>query len=122
MPARIQSFEEFWPFYVGEHRHPLNRALHYAGTSAALCTAAAGVCTLNPLLIAAAPVVGYGPAWIGHFLVEGNRPASFTYPLWSFRADMKMLGLAVRGKMSAEVTRLYGSCFPAPDAPLLSPV
>ena len=33
---RITSFEEFWPFYVGEHRSPINRFLHYIGTSSGL--------------------------------------------------------------------------------------
>lgn len=116
---RIESFEEFWPFYLGEHRHPVCRALHYVGTSMALGTAVTGVATLNPFLVAAAPVVGYGPAWFAHFFIEGNKPASFTYPLWSFRADFKMLSYALRGRMGAEMERFYGSTFPAKDAPLL---
>jgi hypothetical protein len=74
--------------------------------------------TRNPWVLPAALVVGYGPAWVGHFFIEGNRPATFTYPLWSLRSDLKMLSLAVRGKMSQEVTRLYGSSAPARDAPL----
>jgi hypothetical protein len=115
----IRSFEEFWPYYVGEHRHPLNRALHYAGTSMAIGTVAAAAITRRPLLLLLAPVVGYGPSWIGHFFLENNRPATFDYPLWSLLADFKMLGLAVRGKMADEVTRLYGSPNPAADAPLI---
>lgn len=117
---RIRSFEEFWPYYVGEHRKPLCRGLHYVGTTVALSLAASAAVTLNPLPLALAPVAGYGPAWIGHFLVERNRPATFTYPRWSLMADFKMLGLAVRGRMRAEVTRLYGSPAPAPDAPRLA--
>jgi hypothetical protein len=119
--TRIGSFEEFWPFYVGEHRHPVSRALHYAGTSMAVGTIAAAAITWNPAWLLATPVVGYGPAWIGHFIIEGNKPASFKYPLWSLRADFKMLGLALRGRMSDEVVRLYGSTHPAPEAPLLVP-
>jgi len=118
--TRIQSFEEFWPYYVGEHRSPICRGLHYAGTSMALGTVAAAVVTWNPLWLLATPVVGYAPAWIGHFFIEHNRPATFKYPTWSLRADFKMLGLAVRGKMADEVTRLYGSPNPAPEAPLLA--
>lgn len=63
-------------------------------------------------------VIGYGPAWVGHFFVEGNKPASFKYPLWSFMADLKMLALKLGGQMEGEMTRLYGSAHPAPDAPL----
>ena len=87
---RIQSFEEFWPYYLGEHRNPVNRALHFAGTSTALALLAAGAATMNPLAIPAALVAGYGPAWFGHFFIEKNKPASWTYPLWSFRGDFKM--------------------------------
>jgi hypothetical protein len=102
---RIQSFEEFWPFYVREHSHPVNRALHYAGTTMVIGTVATAAITLNPAWLLAAPVVGYGPAWVGHFFIEKNRPASFKYPLWSLAADFKMYGMALRGKMRDEVER-----------------
>ncbi len=117
---RLESFEEFWPYYVGEHRSPLNRSLHYVGTSMAIGTVSAAITTLNPAWLILTPIVGYGPAWIGHFLIENNRPATFDYPLWSLQADFKMLGMALRGKMADEVTRLYGSSNPPADAPLLA--
>ena len=106
--ARIETFEEFWPFYVGEHLHPVNRALHYVGTSILFGSVAAAAVTLNPAWLLAAPL-GYGPAWIGHFFIEGNRPATFKHPAWSLRADLKMFGLAVRGKMGAEIERICGA-------------
>jgi hypothetical protein len=102
----FQSFEEFWPFYVGEHQDPTNRALHYVGTSLAIGTVAAAAVTWNPLWLLATPVVGYAPAWIGHFVIEGNRPASFKHPFWSMRGDLKMLAMALQGKMRAEVERV----------------
>ena len=104
--TRFQSFEEFWPFYVGEHKNPVNRALHYAGTSMAVGAVATAAVTLNPLWLLAAPVVGYGPAWVGHFFIEKNKPASWTYPLYSLRGDFRMLGYALRGKMADEVRRV----------------
>jgi hypothetical protein len=118
---RIGSFEEFWPYYVGEHRSPVCRGLHYLGTSLALLTVAYAILRAHPALAALSLVVGYGPAWIGHFFIERNRPATFKYPRWSLMSDFKMLGLALRGKMADEVTRLYGSPAPAPDAPLRAP-
>lgn len=113
---RIQSFEEFWPFYVREHRHPVNRALHYAGTTMVIGTVATAAVTLNPAWLLAAPVVGYGPAWIGHFFLEKNKPASFKYPLWSLIADFKMYGYALRGKMGEEVERCIAAAERAADA------
>ena len=118
--TRIQSFEEFWPYYLGEHKSPVCRGLHYVGTSMAIGTVAAAAITLNPAWLLATPIVGYGPPWIGHFFVEKNRPATFKYPAWSLRADFKMLGLAIQGKMADEVTRLYGSPNPPAEAPLLA--
>jgi len=106
--TKYETFEEFWPFYVGEHKLPVNRALHYAGTSMAIGTVTAAVVTLNPLWLLATPVVGYGPAWVGHYILEGNRPATFKHPLYSLRGDFRMLKYALQGKMAAEVERLYG--------------
>jgi hypothetical protein len=116
--SRIQSFAEFWPYYVGEHRSPVCRGLHYFGTGMALATIVTAIVTRTPWLLPLSLVLGYGPAWVGHFFVEHNRPATFQYPLWSLRSDFKMLALALRGKMGDEVVRLYGSRAPASDAPL----
>jgi hypothetical protein len=107
--SRIQTFEEFWPYYVGEHRDPVCRALHYVGTSLAIGTVATAVVTANPTWLLLTPVVGYVPAWVGHFLIEGNVPATFEHPLWSLRADFRMLRMALEGRMAAEVERLYPS-------------
>jgi len=105
----IQSFEDFWPYYVAAHQNPLNRALHYVGTGCALGAFSLGALTLNPLLMLAAPVLGYGPAWVGHFVVEGNRPATSQYARYSVMGDFKMLGLFLRGKMGAEVARVQAT-------------
>ena len=113
-----RSFSEFWPYYLGEHRNPANRALHYVGTFSALCLLGYVITHRYWGLLLLGLVIGYGPAWVGHFFVENNKPASFKYPLWSFMADIKMLALKLGGQMDAEMTRLYGSAHPPPDAAL----
>ena len=51
-----------------------------------------------------APLAGYGFAWVGHFGIEKNRPATFKYPVYSFLGDWVMYGKILTGTMSAEVT------------------
>jgi hypothetical protein len=101
----MKTFEEFWPFYAREHGQPLTRALHAAGTvaSATLLVGllATGRWRWLPLVL----VAGYGPAWIAHFFVEHNRPATFKHPLWSLKGDYKMFALMLAGRMDQEVAR-----------------
>ena len=102
------TFEAFWPYYVGEHRLPLNRMLHAFGTLTALLVGLSALVSLDPKLIPAALVCGYGPAWLGHFVLEKNRPATLTYPLYSLRGDFRMVRLMLLGRMEAEIARLGG--------------
>ena len=95
----FRSFEEFWPFYVEQHSKPATRALHFVGTTAAIA------CALGGPLIALAPFCGYGPAWVSHFFIEKNRPATFKHPLWSLRADFRMFRLTLLGRMERELAR-----------------
>ncbi len=99
----LRSFEEFWPYYVSQHLDPANRVLHFAGTTLALAALVAALALMAPLWLLLVPVGGYGPAWIGHFFFERNRPATFLYPLWSLRGDFRMYGLMWRGRMAAEL-------------------
>lgn len=104
----FHSFEEFWPYYVKEHAKPTTRWMHFVGTTVAVSVALAALRRPRraAYLIPAALVAGYGPAWISHFFVEKNRPATFTYPRWSLMADFKMWGLIASGKMDEEVKRV----------------
>ncbi len=101
----MKNFVEFWPFYVREHNSPLNRRLHFIGTLLAMMSLGWGLATMNPLCFLLTPVFGYSFAWIGHFGVQGNKPATFKHPLWSLIADFKMFGLMATGKMDDEVKK-----------------
>ena len=103
MADRFESFEDFWPYYVREHSKKLTRQLHFVGTTAALACLAGGILTRKLSLIALAPVAGYGPAWLSHFFVEKNRPATFAHPVWSLAADFVMWGKMIAGTMDDEV-------------------
>jgi hypothetical protein len=104
-PERITSFRDFWPFYVREHARPLTRRLHFVGTTGVIAAVAAATATGRWALLALAPLCGYGFAWAAHFFVEHNRPATFTYPLYSLAADFVMFGRMLTGRMTGEVRR-----------------
>lgn len=101
----MQTFTDFWPFYLREHSRLLTRRLHFAGTSLSLLAALLALPLHLPWLFGVALVQGYAWAWVGHFFVEHNRPATFQHPLWSFAADFKMLGCFVTGTLPAELQR-----------------
>ena len=101
--TRYTSFSDFWPHYLREHSRPATRRLHYAGTALVLVLAAAVVATGDWRLLVALPVAGYGFAWFSHMVVERNRPATFTYPLWSLAADFRMAWLWATGRLDREL-------------------
>lgn len=102
----FKSFADFWPFYLREHSRPATRALHAAGTIASLALLITLIVTRKWTWLPLALVVGYGAAWLAHFLIEHNRPATFQHPLWSFMGDYKMLALMLSGRLDAELARL----------------
>lgn len=104
----IRTYREFWPFYVGQHLDRTNRLLHFIGTSAALGCVVLAVLTSSWFFFAV-PVCGYAFAWFGHFVFERNRPATWTYPLWSLRGDFQMFALMSAGRMGAEIDRITKS-------------
>lgn len=98
----IRTYREFWPFYVGQHLDRTNRRLHFAGTLGALACLGLAVWESSWFFVAV-PLCGYAFAWLGHFVFEKNRPATFTYPLWSLRGDFQMFALMCTGRMDAEI-------------------
>ncbi|KAI9639088.1 uncharacterized protein MKK02DRAFT_39366 [Dioszegia hungarica] len=114
-----KTFDSFYPFYLGEHSSRINRLFHLTGSSIALTIYARVLLSLVPRILdvvskdkalvarlglrwgltgkqmgkwlATALVQGYACAWVGHFFVEKNRPATFKYPLYSLRGDFRML-------------------------------
>jgi hypothetical protein len=102
----MRSYREFWPFYVSQHLKAGTRLLHFIGTSAVILCVVVAIVRREWWLLLLGPVVSYGPAWIAHFFVERNKPATFTYPLWSLIGDFHMYGLMWAGRMEREIRRL----------------
>ena len=99
------KYAEFWPRYLGAHADPRTRALHYLGTAGALACVAAALIAGDRRWLLAAPIVGYGPAWLGHAIFEHNRPETFAHPAWSLVSDFRMLGLFMTGRLAGEIER-----------------
>ena len=87
---QFHSFSEFYPYYLDEHRDRNCRRLHFVGSLLVLTVLVGVLMTGAWLWLLAVPVIGYGFAWLGHFVFEKNRPATFKYPLYSLMGDWVM--------------------------------
>lgn len=96
---RYTSFAEFYPYYLQEHSNATCRRLHYVGSLLVLGILAYALASQQWLWLLAIPLAGYGFAWVGHFVFEKNRPATFQYPLYSFMGDWVMLKDAFTGRI-----------------------
>ena len=101
----IESYADFWPYYLQEHAKPSTRNLHVLGTGLAVASAGAAAVLGEPWLVLGALAAGYGPAWLAHVFVEKNRPATFDYPLWSLASDFRMAGFWLSGRLETELER-----------------
>jgi hypothetical protein len=99
------SYDEFFAFYVQQHREPANRLLHACGTLLGLTIMLLALLTGHPWWALLWIPVAYAFAWTGHFLVEKNKPASFGHPWWSFISDFRMLALMMTGRLGPWLER-----------------
>ena len=97
--ARYQSFKEFYPFYLSQHSDLTCRRLHVSGSIGVLSLLAYALWSGQWAILLLLPILGYGFAWLGHFRFEKNRPATFTYPVYSFIGDWVMLWQAITGRI-----------------------
>jgi hypothetical protein len=93
------SFRDFYPFYLGEHANRTSRRLHVCGTVLAVTLLVAALASGRYALLAAVPIAGYGFAWLGHYVFEKNRPATFTHPFYSLAGDLRMMFEVLSGRM-----------------------
>jgi hypothetical protein len=106
MSPQTSKLDDFWPFYVSQHMNRTNRRLHAVGTTLAIVLGVVALIWRAPFVAVSAVAVAYGFAWAGHFFFEKNRPATFTHPLLSLRADFRMYRLTLRGEMDTEILLL----------------
>ena len=106
-PERLDTYQDFWRFYLSEHRRIWTQRLRIFGTGSAVILLFAGFVTGDWRLLLLAPAIAYGQARASHFCVEHNRPVTFRFPLWSLRADLSMFILAASGRLFTELSRQF---------------
>ena len=97
------TYAAFWRRYLAAHADPRTRGLHYLGTGGALAALAMAAAGRDWRWLPAAPILGYGCAWLGHAVFEKNRPETFDHPFWSLASDFRMLALFATGRLGAEL-------------------
>jgi len=102
---RKSNYAEFWPHYLLEHGKSSTRVLHFIGTAGAIIFFFNFLLNSHWLSLFAGIVCGYFFAWVGHFFVEKNRPATFTHPVWSLISDFRMFFLWLGRGLDAELGR-----------------
>lgn len=96
--VKYNSFAAFYPFYLSEHANPIARRLHFIGSTLALACFMYGLFKTIWWYFLAALIAGYAFAWVGHFVFEKNRPATFSHPFYSFAGDWVMWWQTLTGK------------------------
>ena len=96
----IKNYSEFYRFYLTVHRSMMSRRLHAAGSSLGIYFFSKAIRQRKAKYVAYGLLSGYACAWVGHFVFEKNKPASFKQPLYSFISDWRMLSDIVRGNLS----------------------
>ncbi len=102
---KFSSYDEFFLYYLTQHSDPRNRVLHVAGTIVSLLFIAATCLFRHPWYALAWPLIAYGFAWTGHFLLERNTPATFGHPIWSLTSDFRMLWLILNGQFGSRLEK-----------------
>ena len=98
MEKRYTNFKDFYPYYLSEHNHKTTKLLHFIGTSISLYFLFNFFRTFDFVYIILSLLSGYGFAWVSHFFIEKNKPATFKYPFYSFIGDHLMFIEIIMGK------------------------
>ncbi len=102
---KIETYSEFYRFYLTEHSNKTCRILHFIGTFSVFILIFLAIYMGRFDLWYFVPLMGYGFAWIGHFYFEKNTPATFRYPLWSLISDFRMFFDILLGRISLDGTK-----------------
>lgn len=98
MKKQYSNFSEFYPDYLLEHRKPGTKLFHFVGTFCFLASAGLSLILGSGLFVFLGIIVAYSFAWLSHFFLEQNRPATFRHPIYSLMGDFRMFYEILLGK------------------------
>lgn len=102
--TKYNTFWEFYPFYLSQHANATNKKFHCLATICFIIINIVNILRSFTVSVPyyhwlAAPIAGYGFAWIGHFFFENNIPATFKHPIYSIMGDFVMMTDILRGRI-----------------------
>lgn len=97
------KFSEFWPLYLREHSLPGTRAMHYVASIIGLMAAVEAVIAREPWIFIGGIALAYGLAIVAHWTIERNQPLILVDPLRGAFADLRMVWLALTGRIEREL-------------------
>jgi hypothetical protein len=98
---QFTNFSDFYSHYLKAHENMVCRRFHFIGTCSVIALLLLFFFTGKVFILSLIPFVGYGLAWVGHFLFERNKPMTFKYPFYSLRGDFKMFWDILWGRIKA---------------------
>ena len=98
-PKEFKDTDEFFPYYLSQHRNNFNRLIHVIGNI--LANMLLIYCLLNKtiLYLPLVPILFYGFAWFGHLVFEKNKPATWGYAKLSLYCDYRMVWEILSGNI-----------------------
>jgi len=109
MAQSYESYADFWPAYLDDHKNHVTRTLHLFGTGLAIGLIVKGLIEMHPIgtpfALVFALVALYIPGWCGHFFVDQKKPQTWGHAKWSLMSDFRLFFLFITGQMMKEFKR-----------------
>lgn len=97
---RIKKYSKFYLYYLKEHSHKNTRVMHFVGTLFFVLFLVLAISNSSIAAFLLGVGIVYGFAWLSHYVVERNKPATFQYPFWSLISDFRLCFEILIGKQS----------------------
>lgn len=102
------DFETYYrTVYLPLHQKLSNRICHMLGLAATFWWIIGAFCVtsywLTAVMLVTAPLVVYPFAWFGHLVLEKNKPAAWSNPVYAKLSDLRMCWEMLTGKLKENI-------------------